>query len=104
MHSLNWILCLVLHTLILFCVSVDPNNLVSEIQIPEEVIAPIVQEVKRGCRSAEKESHDREFRIAWLAPKQEYHNFSAATSIGAMKLALAYIDQHILYTYGWKLR
>lgn len=105
MNSIHWSICFILQTFILICLSVDPNHLVAEIQIPEEkAVAPVSAPEQKGCRRAEKEAHDREFRIAWLAPRQEYHNFSAATSIGAMKLALAYIDQHILYAYGWKLR
>ncbi|KAJ8299586.1 hypothetical protein KUTeg_023646, partial [Tegillarca granosa] len=30
----------------------------------------------------------REFRIAWMAPKREYHGLSAASSVGGIKLAL----------------
>ncbi|OWF50691.1 Atrial natriuretic peptide receptor 3 [Mizuhopecten yessoensis] len=33
-------------------------------------------------------SSSHEFRIAWMAPTKEYHGFSAATSVGGLKIAL----------------
>lgn len=80
---------------------VDPN-LVTELEKP-----PSVQTKARdqGCRRNVKAPNDKEFRIAWLAPEQEYHNFSAVTSVGAVKLALAYIVQHdILHGYGLRAK
>lgn len=104
MNLFGWISASLVHTLfICICGSVDPNHLVEEIQIPIEA-KPRETPTQRGCRKAEKDPTDKEFRIAWLAPRQEYHNFSAATSVGAMKLALAYIDQHMLLKHGWKVR
>ncbi|XP_071122503.1 atrial natriuretic peptide receptor 1-like [Mytilus edulis] len=34
----------------------------------------------------------REFRIAWMAPKNTYHGLNASSSVGALKLALQAID------------
>lgn len=36
----------------------------------------------------------REFRIAWMAPRREYHGLSAASSVGGIKLALISRDTH----------
>lgn len=33
-----------------------------------------------------------EFRIAWMAPKKEYYNLSAYSSVGALKIALSAIS------------
>lgn len=30
----------------------------------------------------------RDFKIAWMAPKKEYHRVNAASSVGGLKLAL----------------
>ena len=79
--------------------SVDP--LVQEIAIPAETV--LVEPNRRRCRQTEKHPDDKEFRIAWLAPQKEFHNFSAETSVGALRLALAYIDQYHLLN-GWKVR
>ncbi|WAR01722.1 ANPRA-like protein [Mya arenaria] len=73
------------------CGTVDPN-LVTESKIPKKI--EVIPKPKGDCRRYEKDPDDQEFRIAWLAPEKEYHNFSARTSVGAMKLALAYIRQH----------
>ncbi|XP_056015335.1 atrial natriuretic peptide receptor 3-like [Ostrea edulis] len=34
-----------------------------------------------------------EFRIAWMAPKKEYYNLSAYSSVGALKVALTAMEQ-----------
>ncbi|WAR01721.1 GCY2-like protein [Mya arenaria] len=73
------------------CGTVDPN-LVTESEIPKKI--EVIPKPKGDCRRYKKDPDDQEFRIAWLAPEKEYHNFSARTSVGAMKLALAYIRQH----------
>lgn len=91
-----------LHVYILYLctkttVCVEPNPLVTVIEQPPQ------QTTNQGCRRNEKHPDDKEFRIAWLAPEQEFHNLSAATSAGAVKLALAYISQHeILKGYTLK--
>ncbi|XP_062593601.1 guanylate cyclase 2G-like [Saccostrea cucullata] len=38
-------------------------------------------------------SKQYEFRIAWMAPSQEYYNLSASSSVGAFKVALTAISQ-----------
>ncbi|XP_041367586.1 atrial natriuretic peptide receptor 2-like [Gigantopelta aegis] len=38
----------------------------------------------------------REFRIAWLAPKKVYNNLSAASTVGALKLALKALEAKYL--------
>ena len=63
--------------------AVDP--LVTETKIVEE--EPQVTNYRR------KSPDDREFRIAWMAPEKEFHNFSAATSVGALKLGLSKIEK-----------
>ncbi|XP_048242555.1 atrial natriuretic peptide receptor 2-like isoform X1 [Haliotis rufescens] len=42
------------------------------------------------------QGNKREFRIAWMAPKQEYNKFSAATTVNALKLALYSIGRKYL--------
>lgn len=39
-------------------------------------------------------STKNEFRIAWMAPKKEYYNLSAYSSVGALKIALSAIRQN----------
>lgn len=39
-------------------------------------------------------SNKNEFRIAWMAPKKEYYNLSAYSSVGALKMALSAIRQN----------
>lgn len=77
---------------------VDPN-LVTELEKP----AVDVKKKQEGCRRSFKSPDDKEFRIAWLAPEQEYHNFSAVTSASAVKLALAFISKTDIL-HGYKLR
>ncbi|KAH3890238.1 hypothetical protein DPMN_014311 [Dreissena polymorpha] len=65
--------------------------------IPKEIHPAIYKETivtgsNGKCRKYTKSPDDNEYRIAWLAPKKEYYNFSAATSVGAMKLALKRIQ------------
>ena len=63
-------------------VAVEP--LVTETKIVED--EPLVTNYRL------KPPDDREIRIAWMAPETEYHNFSAATSVGALKLGLSFIE------------
>jgi hypothetical protein len=79
--------------------SVEPNAIVTVIEQP----TPVQQTKSQGCRRNEKHPDDKEFRIAWLAPEQEFHNLSAATSAGAVKLALVYIRQNELLK-GYRLK
>ena len=79
-----------------FVSGVDPY--VEEVEIPAAEVGR-----RDGCRRKEKLPEDREFRIAWMAPREEFHNLSASTSVGALKLALAAIIQHD-YLYGWQIR
>jgi len=87
---------------VLISTTVDPNLVVNS-EIPAETQIIVKPKTKTECRRTEKHTEDKEFRIAWLAPEKEYHNFSAGTSVGAMKLALAYINQHQILV-GWKVR
>ncbi|XP_045175624.2 atrial natriuretic peptide receptor 1-like isoform X2 [Mercenaria mercenaria] len=98
-----WICCFfkvyIIYIFIKSVYCVDPNHLVTEIEQPLKV----QQTTAQGCRRNVKAKDDKEFRIAWLAPEQEFHNFSAATSTGAVKLALAFIVQHEIL-HGYTLR
>ena len=71
--------------------TVDPH-LVTETKIVEE-----------SPNSNSKSPDDKEFRIAWMAPKEEFHNFSADTSVGALKLGLLQIDRD-QYLHGRTVR
>lgn len=101
MTGSNIVIISVLFFFIKITFSVEPNP-VTELEIPKEekkVPPPPV----RVCRKKQKDPDDKEFRIAWFAPEQEYHNFSAVTSVGAIKLALAFIVQEEILQ-GWTLR
>ena len=52
----------------------------------------IVEEKPQVTNYRLKSPDDREIRIAWMAPEREFHNFSAATSVGALKLGLSFIE------------
>lgn len=67
------------------CLTLDPH-LIAETSIGEED-----KSIECSCRRRTKSPDDKEFRVVWLAPKTEYHNFSAPTSSGSVKLAIAYI-------------
>ncbi|XP_052801340.1 atrial natriuretic peptide receptor 1-like isoform X2 [Mya arenaria] len=82
------------------CGTVDPN-VVTQSEIPKKI--EVIPKPKGDCRRYEKDPDDQEFRIAWLAPEKEYHNFSARTSVGVMKQALAFIRQK-RRVMGWNVR
>ena len=51
-----------------------------------------VKETPQVTNNKRKFPDDREIRIAWMAPEAEYHNFSAATSVGTLKMGLSFIE------------
>ncbi|KAL4225191.1 hypothetical protein ACF0H5_015882 [Mactra antiquata] len=90
-----YVIYILISTLVLpLCFSLDPNYVESPVTVESE-------NANQSCRRWQKAPHDKTFRIAWFAPEKEYHNFSANTSGGAVKLALAYIYQNnLLNDYG----
>ena len=71
----------------------EPNKFVEEIVQPE----PEAKPAQKRCTAMEKGPYDGSLRLAWLAPEREYHNLSAATSVGALQLALTFIRRQRIF-------
>ena len=77
--------------------------LVSEIETVDPHLVTETKIEEKSEKSNSKSPDDKEFRIAWMAPKKEFHNFSADTSVGALKLGLSQIERD-QYLHGRTVR
>ena len=76
--------------IVILGISIIPHRIVAVEPLVTET--KIVEEDPQVTNYRLKSPDDREIRIAWMAPETEYHNFSAATSVGALKLGLSFIE------------
>ena len=77
------------------CVYLVEPNLKKHVEHTTPTPTPTIRArpLGRPCSEPEKDPLDKELRIAWLAPDAEYHNLSASSSVGSIKLALTYIKR-----------